>query len=180
MYKSNHLIKQKMKSHIIILITTFAATLILNNPANSQPAQQKSQSLPDSVFFNSLITLYVQSINEADTTLASEIWARTAEISFINPRGTEYGWNGVKTIYKMFKDSFSVRKLSFYNLKFAHYDNVSWLTFYWIFDAKMKPDDTPVQTRGRETQIWKKMNSGWRLVHVHYSAMPVAGQGKGF
>jgi SnoaL-like domain len=172
-----------MKSPGINLIIVFATTLILNNPANSQ-TEQKSQSikipLPDSVFFNSLVALYAHSIDQADTILASELWAPTDEISFINPGGTEYGWNGVKNIYKMFKDNFSTRKLSFFDVKFAYYNDVSWLTFYWIFDGTLRINNSSVQTRGRETQIWKKVNREWRLVHVHYSGMPVTGQGQGF
>jgi len=173
-----------MKTLLNTLIIAFAATLVFSNTANSQTEQPKSQSnkipLSDSTFFNSLVALYAQSIDQADTILASNIWAPTAEISFINPAGTEYGWNGVKNIYKMFKDNFSARKLSFYDVKFAYYGNVSWLTFYWIFDATLRMNNSSVQTRGRETQIWKKVNSEWRLVHVHYSGMPVTGQGQGF
>lgn len=168
-----------MKSSGINLIVAIVTTLVINNPANSQTEQQKGQSiknpLPDSVFFHSLVALYAQSIDQADTILASNIWAPTAEISFINPGGTEYGWDGVKKIYQMFKDNFSTRKLSFFDVKFAYYDNVSWLTFYWIFDGTLKINNSTVQTRGRETQIWKKVNREWRLVHVHYSGMPVKG-----
>ena len=173
-----------MKSRVYNLVIAFAATLVLCNPAISQTDQQKDQSfrgsLPDSVFFNSLVSLYTQSIDQADTILASKIWSPTAEISFINPRGTEYGWNGIKNIYKMFHDNFSARKLSFYDLKFSYYGVVSWVTFSWIFDATLKLNGTPVQTKGRETQIWRKINYEWRLVHVHYSGMPVTGQGQGF
>jgi len=172
-----------MKYQSINLIVIVAATIILSNPANSQTGQQKSQSgktsLPDSVFFSSLVTLYVQAIDQADTVLASKLWSPTAEISFIHPGGTEYGWKGVKNIYEMFKNNFSTRKLSFSDLKFAYYGDVSWLTFYWTFDANLKTNNTPVKTRGRETQIWRKINYEWRLVHVHYSGMPT-GQGQGF
>jgi hypothetical protein len=168
-----------MKSYGIKLIVVIITALVLNNPANSQTEQQKSQSisnpLPDSVFFHSLVALYAESIDQADTVLASNIWAPTAEISFINPAGTEYGWAGVKKIYVKFKDDFSTRKLSFFDIKFAYYDNVSWLTFNWIFDGTLKINNSSVQTRGRETQIWKKVNREWRLVHVHYSDMPVKG-----
>lgn len=173
-----------MKSPVINLMVALAATLVLINPASSQTERQKSQSnkipLSDSLFFNSLVGQYVQSIDQADTVLALKIWAPTAEISFIHPGGTEYGWNEVKNIYKMFKDNFSTRKLSFYDIKFAYYGDVSWLTFYWIFDGTLKMNNTAVQTKGRETQIWKKINYEWRLVHVHYSGMPVTGQGQGF
>lgn len=173
-----------MKSRVINLIVALAASVVLINQANSQPGQQKGQStkipLSDSAFFYSLVTQYAESINQADTILGRKIWAPTAEISFIHPRGTEYGWNGVKNIYNMFKDNFTARKLSFYNLKFAYYGDVSWVTFYWTFDATLKTNNDHVQTKGRETQIWRKINYEWRLVHVHYSGMPVTGQGQGF
>jgi hypothetical protein len=171
-----------MKSPVINLIIAIATALILINPANSQTVQQKTQTkipLPDSAFFNALVAQYVESINQADTILGRKIWAPTAEVSFINPRGTEYGWNGVKNIYIMFKENFTARKLTFHDVKFAYYDNVSWLTFYWTFDATLKMNNSTVQTKGQETQIWRKINYEWRLVHVHYSSKPVTGQGQG-
>jgi hypothetical protein len=162
-----------MNSRSINLILAFTAALILNNPAHSQSVQQENQPKPDSLFFKTLLSKYIQSIDQADTVLASKIWSHTAEVSFINPGGTEYGWSGVKNVYKMFRDNFSARKLSFYNLKYSYYGDVSWLQFYWIFDSTVKGIDKPVQTKGRETQIWRKLNGEWRLVHVHYSGMPV-------
>jgi hypothetical protein len=160
-----------MKSTLNRLLLVFSVFLLINNSANSQ-----AETLPDSVFFNSLITQYTHSINEADTLLALKIWSPTSEISFINPRGTEYGWKGIKNIYNMFSENFSTRKLSFFNLKSVYYGDVSWVTFYWTFDAILKSDNSAVKTKGRETQIWRKINYEWRLVHVHYSGMPVTGQ----
>ncbi len=174
---SIYLIKKKMKSFLWNLTIIFAVSLIISSPANSQTGQQKNttvaNTLPDSLFFNSLVGLYVRSINEADTTLASEVWSPTAEISFMSPAETEYGWNGVKKIYLRFRDNFSTRKLTFNNLRYYYSNDISWLTFYWIFDATSGIDKTPVRTKGRETQIWRKINHEWRLVHVHYSGMPV-------
>lgn len=163
---------KSLRNKFFIVLT---GTLILINQAYSQ-AGQKSQpariSLPDSVFFYSLVAVYAQAVDQADTVLASKLWSPTAEISFIHPKGTEYGWNGIKKIYQTFKDNFTARKLSFSDLKFAYYGDVSWLTFSWTFNATLKSDRSPVQTRGRETQIWRKINYEWRLVHVHYSEMP--------
>src|SRR5664280_3210740 len=166
-----------MKSTKISLIMVFAAVLILSVPTKSQTESQNSTSvknpLPDSLFFNSLVSLYVRSIDEADTTLASEVWSHTAEISFIGPTETEYGWNGVKKIYQRFRDNFSARKLTFSNLNYFYSDDISWLTYYWMFHAT-SGTNTPAQSKGRETQIWRKINHEWRLVHVHYSGMPVS------
>lgn len=37
-----------------------------------------------------------------------------------------------------------------------------------------------MQTKGCETQIWRKSHNEWKLVHIHYSGMPVTGQDQGF
>jgi hypothetical protein len=143
--------------------------LVFNIQSYSQGAKDP---LPDSVFFKSLIEQYATAVNLADTVLASKIWSPTSEISFISPSGNEYGWDGIKKIYKMFKENFSSRKLSVYNIKSTYYGDVSWVTFYWIFNGTLKSDNSAVITKGRETQIWRKINYEWRLVHVHYSGMP--------
>ncbi len=46
--------------------------------------------------------------------------------------------------------------------------------------AGFRKDGSPVATRGRETQIYQKEQGGWRLVHVHYSGMPVIEERKAF
>jgi hypothetical protein len=177
-------LNQKVKSHWIIFIFALTTVVILSFhvKARSQHSGKNSftVSKADSALFYSLVAKYARSIDQGDTVLASEIWAKTGEVSFIHPRGNEYGWEGVKKIIKMFHDNFTFRKLSCFNLKTATYKDVAWLEFFWVFDATMKPDNTVVQTKGRETQIWKKTNHQWQLVHVHYSGMPVTGQGQGF
>jgi hypothetical protein len=65
-------------------------------------------------------------------------------------------------------------------VKYAYYGNVSWLTFFWTFDGTLKINNNTVQTKGRETQIWRKVNYEWRLVHVHYSGLPDTGLNQGF
>jgi hypothetical protein len=157
--------------------------LFLYGTAWSQTSEQKSKSdeamAHDSLFVKSLVSKYINSINKADTSLGSALWAHTSEVSFISPRGNEYGWNGIKNIYGFFKDNFSDRKLTCTNLRFANYGEVIWLEFFWVFDATMNPDNKTVQTKGRETQIWKKVNTDWKLVHVHYSGMPLTAEAQG-
>ena len=122
-----------MKTFIGKTILTFSALMVLGLSANSQVNQLKTQivktSRADSILFNNLVTQYAQSINQADTVLASKFWSHTHEVSFINPRGNEYGWTGIKNIYNMFRDNFSIRKLSCFDIKFANYGDVAWLEF---------------------------------------------------
>jgi ketosteroid isomerase-like protein len=44
----------------------------------------------------------------------------------------------------------------------------------------LRKDGSPIATHGRETQVYRRTADGWRLVHVHYSGMPVAEKEKGF
>jgi hypothetical protein len=71
--------------------------------------QQNAVAQSNDKVFAELIRQYEQSINDADTVLAAKIWEQTPEVSFIHPRGTEYGWIGVKNVYKMFQDGFTKR-----------------------------------------------------------------------
>jgi hypothetical protein len=77
-------------------------------------------------------------------------------------------------------DTFSERKLSVYDVSIHTYGNTARAEFYWDFTAKFRKDGSPLTTHGRETQLYQKIQSRWRLVHVHYSGMPPAGGHQGF
>ncbi|MBL7844341.1 MAG: nuclear transport factor 2 family protein [Cyclobacteriaceae bacterium] len=134
----------------------------------------------DELAIKQLIEDYKISINKADTILGAKIWAHVPEVSFIHPRGHEKGWKGVKdNFYGMFRTRFNTRDLKSYDEKISVYDEVAWVEFYWIYDATYS-DDKPMQSKGRETQILKKFGKDWKIVHVHYSGMPVTGERQGF
>jgi ketosteroid isomerase-like protein len=45
----------------------------------------------------------------------------------------------------------------------------AWSEFHWDFHATLRKDGSAVTTHGIETQIYRKEEGDWRLVHVHYS-----------
>lgn len=136
----------------------------------------------DSLAIQKVVENYKLSINNADTLLAKSIWLGSPEISFIHPRGHEIGWEGIKKgIYEMFGTRFSARDLKSYNESFTIYDDMAVVVFYWIFDATYSGENpAQMQSKGRETQIMKKVGNEWRIVHVHYSGMPKTGDREGF
>ena len=129
-----------------------------------------------------LIATYAQSIDAADTQLGSDIWENTAGVSFIHPLGHEHGWGAVKSnVYeKLMGETFSERKLSVRDVVVHAYGDAAWAEFYWEFVAKFRKDGAALTTRGRESQVDRKTDGRWRLVHVHYSGMPVTGERQGF
>ena len=128
-----------------------------------------------------LIARYADSVNAADTELASEVWANTPDVSFIHPRGHEHGWEAVKANFyeNTLREAFSERKLTIKDVVIHAYRDAAWVEFYWDFVAKLRKDGTALTTRGRESQVYRKNKGRWRLVHVHYSGMPVTGERQG-
>lgn len=131
---------------------------------------------------NRLIAKYAKSVSEADTNLASQIWWNSPEASFIHPLGHEHGFQQIKeNVYqKLMGGMFSERNLSFHDVAVQVLGDAAVAEFYWDFTAKLRKDGSPVTTHGRETQVYRRMPDGWRLVHVHYSGMPVTAARQGF
>jgi ketosteroid isomerase-like protein len=129
-----------------------------------------------------LIARYAKSIDDADTALAAEFWSKSPDVSFIHPRGHERGWEEVKRNFyeKTMGAMLTDRKLTPKDVAVHVYGDAAWAEFYWDFSAKLKEGGQPLKTRGRETQIFRKADGRWELVHVHYSGMPTTGRGQGF
>ena len=88
--------------------------------------------------------------------------------------GHSHGWEEVKKIYDFFGASFTDRKLTARNIAVDVQGDAAYVEFYWHYSAKQKSDGKNVQTDGRESQMYRRVEGGrWALVHVHYSAMPV-------
>jgi Xaa-Pro aminopeptidase len=136
----------------------------------------------DSAAIRSLIDKYAKSIDAADTTLAAEVWLESPDVSFIHPLGHEHGFEQIKqNVYKrLMGENFSERKLSVHEVSVHVFGDSAWAEFYWDFAAKFRKDGSPLATHGRETQLYQKIAGRWRLVHVHYSGMPVTGERQGF
>ncbi|HCA3632219.1 TPA: DUF3225 domain-containing protein, partial [Salmonella enterica subsp. enterica serovar Choleraesuis] len=53
--------------------------------------------------------------------------------------------------------------------------------FDWHFTAVRRDNGQTQHTTGRESQVWAKIpNTGWRIVHVHYSGPAKTGVGEGY
>jgi ketosteroid isomerase-like protein len=136
----------------------------------------------DNSAIRNLIEKYAKSIDGADTALAAEVWLDSPDVSFIHPLGHEHGFEQIKqNIYqRLMGETFSERKLSVHDVSVHVYGDAARGEFYWDFAAKFRKDGAPLATRGRETQLYQKIQGRWRLVHVHYSGMPVTVERQSF
>jgi hypothetical protein len=164
--------KNRKRRQLAALMAAVLAVLIPCTPARAGNSESDMQKI------ETLIGKYERSVSNADITLASEVWAQGEEVSFIHPQGQEHGWKQIKEdVYeKLMRDVFSERNLTARNISIHVYQDSAWAEFQWVFVAKLRSNGSPVRTEGRETQVYHRSDQGWRLVHVHYSALPAASQ----
>lgn len=129
-----------------------------------------------------LIAEYATSIDRADAAIADELFSNGPEVTFIHPLGEERGRKQIKEdVYKnLMGGTFSSRELTPKDIAVHVYGDTAWSEFNWDFVATVRKDGTAFHSQGRETQIYHRENGQWRIVHVHYSGVPVAGNLKGF
>src|SRR6186997_2874046 len=82
----------------------------------------------DEAAIRSLIANYAKSVDAADTTLASTVWASTPDVSFIHPRGHERGLAAIKANFyeQTMRQSFSERKLNVKDVAISCYGDAAW------------------------------------------------------
>jgi hypothetical protein len=167
---------------LTLVISYAAPAKNQSEPPKTQTAARQRDTSADVGAIGSIIAKYAKSIDTADTALASQIWWDSPEVSFIHPLGHEHGFDQIKAnVYtRLMGETFSERKLTPRDITIHVYGDAAWAEFYWDFNARFRKDDKPITTHGRETQIYRKFPSGWRIVHVHYSGMPTAQPGQGF
>lgn len=148
-----------------------ALTCIIFTAATAWAAAKRSNE--DAI--RDLITKYAAAVDAADPAQAAQIWSHSPEVSFIHPLGEEHGLEQIqKDVYThLMGEMFSERHLEPHDVAVHVYGNAAWAEFLWDFHAKVRKDGSLVTTHGRETQIYRKEKDGWRIVHVHYSGMPV-------
>ncbi len=156
--------------------------MVICGTYSTQSFGQTSQEDAERAAIKKVLDDYMTSINEADTTLGKKVFLTSGQVNFIHPRKHEKGWENIKSgIYGMFGSRFTKRDLKSTEEIITFFDDVAILEFYWVFDAIFNDENaTPLQTKGRETQVLKKYGDGWKIIHVHYSSMPVTGEREGF
>lgn len=153
-----------MKKYIIFLLTLFMT-------ANTF-AHTEAQDTMDQRAIKNVINQYAESIDKADSTIGEKIFLQDDTISFIHPKGYVKSWLAIKEkFYGMFEKGFSQRSLKIFDQDIQVYGDMAVAVFTWTFTATGRDGNT-MQTKGRETQVFNKVNNEWRIVHVHYSHAP--------
>lgn len=140
------------------------------------PAGSEDTEETDAAVVTALVEKYIQSINDADTALAGEVWLKSDRVLFIYPRGRQRGWAAIAENFygKAMGAPFSQRKLAARDIAVNLFGDTAVVEFNWTFDATRRKDEVGVQQNGRETQVYRRGGGEpWKLVHIHYSGTPI-------
>jgi ketosteroid isomerase-like protein len=162
-----------VQTQSILVINALAALLVMG------PAIASDSTATDEEAIKALQQKYAAAVNAepVDIQLASQVWSNSPEVSFIHPLGHEHGWEQIKkNFYEGIMEAlFSERELTIRDVNLHVYGDSAWSEFNWHFVAKLRKTGSTVETNGRETQIYRKVDGHrWVLVHVHYSPMPAS------
>jgi len=116
--------------------------------------------------------VYANSVSEADAKLGSQVWCGSEDESVTNPAGHWEGLQQINAFYALLNDSYSERKLTFDTVSIHSYGDFAWTEFTGDFVAKQRKDGTPVSFHAAETQIYRRSQGKWCLLHVHYATFP--------
>jgi len=151
-----------------VRILTAAIALLLPTYACGQAGTSASA---DSTAIHNLLGQYAKAVDKVDLKLLAEIWAHSSDVSFIYPLGEEHGFDAIEqnVFEKGMGGMFSARDLKMHDVMIYVNGNSAWSEFHWDFHATLSKDGSAVTTHGVETQVYRKENGQWRLIHVHYS-----------
>jgi len=151
-------------------ILTAAAAFLLPAFACSQAAPATSAAT-DNLAIHHLLEQYVQAVDSVDLKLLAQVWSHSPDVSFIYPLGEEHRFDAIEqnVFEKVMSGMFSVRDLKPHDVMVYVNGDSAWSEFHWDFHATLRKDGSAVTTHGVETQVYRKEDGHWHLVHVHYS-----------
>jgi uncharacterized protein (TIGR02246 family) len=152
-----------------ILIAGIA--LLLSDYAGGQAPPDAAAAEVDNLAIHRLLDRYAQAVDAVDLKLLAQIWSHSPDVSFIYPLGEEHGFDAIEqnVFEKVMGGMFSARDLKMHDVAIYVNGSSAWSEFHWDFHATLRKDGSAVTTRGVETQVYRKEDGEWRLVHVHYS-----------
>jgi len=161
----------------LALALTFSAIAYNGMAAAPAKGSQSTEAAADEI--KGMIAKYADAVNRepVDLALAASVWADSPDDSLIFPLGEIRGWDHIRQDFyqSIMEGRFSERTLTPAGIEVHAYGDCAWAEFTWRFEATSRQGGSKVETRGHETQIYRKLGPHrWGLVHVQYSSLSAA------
>jgi len=149
--------------------TLIAVVLALACAPGCRRAPDNSRDRAD---VEKIFSKYLQSLNDADVALASQVWLQSPDVLVVTPSGRLRGWDSVRDdIYVVMQRTFTERHVQASNVSIVVAGDAAWLVYDFVFTAKSTAAQ-PIRTDGWESHGYQKTGNGWRIAQLHYSVPP--------
>ena len=157
----NHALRSRLAGAAIVLMVT-ALVACGGDPEADAAAVQ------------ALVEKEAAAINARNLNQLAEIWSEAPEILLFDvpPPGRFRGWEQVARVFNEFFDRFSDISLTVAEVEVGVEGDLAFASYDWTLTGTM--GEAAVRDRGQATSIYRREESGWRLVHAHYSPVPAA------
>lgn len=121
--------------------------------------------------FQDLIEANHAAWNDRNLEALSKFYAKDADLVFYDALPLQYkSWSAYQTgIQKNIFDKIPQFKIAANDdLHVTRKGDIAWTTLTWHLRAKLG-DGTPIESDGRQTDIWEKRDNAWLIVHEHIS-----------
>src|SRR5262245_59889986 len=120
-----------------------------------------------------LIARQVEAINGRDMQALSRIWSQQDDILLFDvaPPGRFHGWPEIARSFNMLFEKASDLHMTVENVQVQDSGTLATATYDWAMTGKV--GETALEDRGQATEIYRREKEGWKLMHAHYSAVPV-------
>jgi ketosteroid isomerase-like protein len=153
-----------MRTRIIIAAVAFLLPTCVRGQANAS-------AVANSAAIHDLLGEYAKAVDTVDLKLLAQIWSHSPDVSFISPLGEEHGFDAIEqnVFEKGMGGMFSARDFKTHDVAIYVNGDAAWSEFRCDFHATLRKDGSTITKHGIETQVYRKENGQWRIVHVHYS-----------
>jgi ketosteroid isomerase-like protein len=111
----------------------------------------------------------LDSILNGDASPMAEIWSHESDVSTMHPLGgRENGWDAVRASWEGAAQAFSQGSVEVSDLEVHDLDDVAYTLGVEHVDAKAGGRD--VHSELRATNIYRRENNAWKVVHHHADA----------
>ena len=162
-----------MRKNLVLFYSLICAITSFGITTSCAQEMHRLNVRPDSADIKELVDKYVQSINNADSGLAYRLFGQTGAEYFVHPGGFERGWQQINTnIYGILGSLYTRREWRILHERIWLFECAASVVIEWTMDVTVKKDNSALQLKGKETQLWAKLKGEWKLAQVHDSGIP--------
>ena len=116
-----------------------------------------------------ILDIYDQVIAEMNLDLLLTIWADADDVSIVSPVSRIQSSEELEAFFQGLRDAYLEIDLQRSNVTIHTEGTAGWVAFDYTIDGVTA--DGPLQFSGWETQVYRRIEDGWRIAHIHYSVL---------